>query len=244
MLIPVQELVRVFKVRPNGVLHVGAHLAEEASMYEEYQWEGSSKIYWVESQQALAEELRTRLNSALHDVRCATVWNVSGLKMQFKHTNNSQSSSLLDLHKHSEKYPGIRVDSSYEVITSRLDEICKPGEFDFVTLDIQGAELKALEGMGELLKDVKWIYSEVNKIELYKDCALVGDLDEFLDKLGFRRVATRWAFRSGWGDALWMRNEIIENSLIRTFKSKLKNISIIALYALRYILKKVFTNRD
>lgn len=244
MLIPVHELVRLFNVRPNGVLHVGAHMAEEAAMYEEYGWQGSSKIYWVESQEALADKLRAELDRSVHDVKCATVWNVSGLKLQFKHTNNSQSSSLLDLHMHSEKYPAIKVDSTNEVITSRLDEICKTDKFNFVALDIQGAELKALEGMGDLLKEINWIYSEVNKIELYKDCALIGDLDEFLGKIGFKRVATRWAFRSGWGDALWMRNGLIKNSFTRTFKSKIKNIWIIMLYTIRHILKKIFANRD
>jgi len=244
MLIPVEELVRIFKVQPNGVLHVGAHMAEEAPMYEEYQWQGSSKIYWVESQQALADELSKNLDKSVHDVTCATVWNASGLRLQFKHTNNSQSSSLLDLHLHSQKYPGIIVDHSYEVITTRLDEIFTIGEFDFVALDIQGAELRALEGLGELLKGVKWIYSEVNKVELYKDCALVWDIDKFLGNLGFRRVATRWAFRSGWGDALWMQNELIKNSIIRTLKSKSKNISLITIYTIRYFLKRIIANRD
>jgi FkbM family methyltransferase len=244
VLIPVQELVKVFHVRPNGVLHVGAHLAEEAPMYEEYGWQGSSKIYWVESQQVLAQELRIKLDNSIHDVKCATVWNASGLKLQFKHTNNSQSSSLLDLHIHSEKYPKIKVDNSYEVITSRLDDICQLDKFDFVALDIQGAELKALEGMGELLNEVNWIYSEVNKVELYKDCALITDIDEFLGNLGFKRVATRWAFRSGWGDALWMRNELIEHSITRTLRSKLKNFTLITLYTIRYFARKIFLGRD
>ena len=240
MLIPVDELVSVFKIRPNGILHVGAHLAEEASMYEKFNWQGSSKIYWVESQSDLVAQLSSELDPAIHDVRCATVWDVSGARMEFKHTSNSQSSSLLDLHLHSDKYPGITVDKSYEVITSRLDEMYIEASFDFVALDIQGAELKALEGLGDLIKNVKWIYSEVNKIELYKDCALIGDIDSFLSKNGFKRVATRWAFRSGWGDALWVRNELITEPLIRSLKSKIINIKLIASYTVRYVFKKIF----
>lgn len=239
MLIPVNELVKVFKVRPNGVLHIGAHLAEEAPMYESFNWQGESKIYWVESQSDLAEQISIKLDPNIHDVKCATVWNISGARLQFKHTNNSQSSSLLDLHKHSEKYPGITVDRSYEIITSRLDELYTTANFDFVALDIQGAELKALEGMGNLLENVKWIYSEVNKIELYKDCALIWNLDLFLRNKGFKRVATRWAWRSGWGDALWVRNDLIARSLIPSLTCKIKNAALFIAYTARYILRKI-----
>jgi FkbM family methyltransferase len=243
LLIPVDELVKVFKVVPNGVLHVGAHLAEEAEMYEKHNWQGGSKIYWVESQSDLAKRLAEELDPSIHQVKCATVWNISGSHLQFNHTNNSQSSSLLDLYKHSEKYPGIKVDRSYEVVTSRLDELFPSANFDFVALDIQGAELKALEGMGDLLDDVKWIYSEVNKIELYKDCALIEDLDFFLSKKGFTRVATRWAWRSGWGDALWVRKEFMVNPILPNLKSKTKNVRLILIYSIRYILGRILVKR-
>ena len=243
MLIPVDELVKVFKVKPNGVLHVGAHLAEEAAMYESFQWQGSSKIFWVESQPDLAKRLSLDLDPSIHDVKCATVWNVSGARLQFKHTNNSQSSSLLDLYKHSEKYPGIRVDRSYEVTTSRLDELYTDSNFDFVALDIQGAELKALEGMGHLLENITWIYSEVNKIELYKDCALISDLDLFLSNKGFKRIATRWAWHSGWGDALWVRTELNVNTFMPHLTYKSKNARLFLTYTVRYVFRKIFAKR-
>ena len=243
MLIAVDELVRIFKVAPNGVLHVGAHLAEEAEMYENFNWQGESKIYWVESQSDLVARLAVDLDPSIHQVTCATVWNVSGEHLQFNHTNNSQSSSLLDLFKHSEKYPGITVDRSYEVVTSRIDELFPSANFDFVALDIQGAELKALEGMGDLLNDIKWIYSEVNKIELYRGCALVEDLDLFLSKKGFTRAATRWAWRSGWGDALWVRNDLMVNPILPNLKSKAKNVWLILFYSFRYVVGRIFVKR-
>ena len=244
MLIPVNELVRNFDVRPNGVLHVGAHLAEESSMYEAQGWHGSSRIFWVESQDILVEKLKLNLDSEIHEVYCATAWDVSGVRMQFHHTNNSQSSSVLDLHEHKTKYPSIRVDRSYEVTTSRLDELFRPGQFDFIALDIQGAELHALLGLGELLKGVKWIYSEVNKVELYKNCALIQDLDNYLDSCGFVRVATRWAFRSGWGDALWIRQELVHHKLRRVVRTKSKNFWLFLKYSFRYIAGRLIPFRD
>ena len=73
-----------------------------------------------------------------------------------------------------------------------------------MTLDIQGAELEALTGMGDLLTQVRWIFTEVNRREMYAGIPIVAELDEFLSRKGFRRVVTLWN-PAGWGDALYVR---------------------------------------
>jgi hypothetical protein len=75
---------------------------------------------------------------------------------------------------------------------------------DFLNIDLQGAELKALKGMGEVLRQFKWAYLEVNKAELYKGCALVEDIDMYLLGYGFKRVETKWT-GADWGDALYVK---------------------------------------
>jgi len=45
MLIPVRDLVTVWGVEPRGVLHVGAHEAEEADAYAAAGWQ---PVWWVE----------------------------------------------------------------------------------------------------------------------------------------------------------------------------------------------------
>ena len=64
------------------------------------------------------------------------------------------------------------------VPTVRLDQETN-GSFDFIKVDLQGGELRALKGLGEKIKDVKLIYSET---QLLKDSSEVVD---FLQNNGF-----------------------------------------------------------
>ncbi|TGW15477.1 FkbM family methyltransferase [bacterium NHP-B] len=77
-----------------------------------------------------------------------------------------------------------------------------------MVLDIQGAELMALEGATHTLKDIDAIVTEVSCTELYKGCALIEDLDAFLLNQGFRRVNTIVNMFS-WGDALYVRKQFL-----------------------------------
>jgi FkbM family methyltransferase len=203
MLISVEKLSRIWQVTPNGVLHVGAHKAEEAGEYERYNW---GYTIWVEAQSDLAEEISKKLDPSKNIVINAAIWGESGVKLNFKVSSNSQSSSLLDFGSHQLDYPDVIITSTYDVITTTLAEILTDeSTFDFINLDIQGVELEALKGMGKYLNQAKWIYTEVNKKEVYQGCSKITDIDFFLNNVGFKRVATRWVKRQGWGDALYIR---------------------------------------
>ena len=54
-------------------------------------------------------------------------------------------------------------------------------EYNFLNFDIQGAELKALKGMEEYLNKVDYLYTEVNSNYVYVGCALITELDEYLN---------------------------------------------------------------
>jgi hypothetical protein len=92
------------------------------------------------------------------------------------------------------EHPTISFIKSAEITTSRLDSILPViWQFDFINLDIQGAELRALRGLGERLTNVRWAYLEVNTLRMYRDCALIDEIDTFMDSVGFARIATRAA---------------------------------------------------
>ncbi len=76
--------------------------------------------------------------------------------------------------------------------------------YDFINLDIQGAELKALKGADKILPYIKAIYTEVSTKELYKNCVLLPELDEFLEKNGFKRIIINMT-HNYWGDALYIK---------------------------------------
>ena len=196
---------RIFQVQPQTILHVGAHLGEELDDYIAADW-GSKKRIWVEAQSDLAENLRKKLSSDLDFVVEACVWSVSGEDKIFNNATNSQSSSLLEFAEHSVDYPEITKVSETRMITVRLDDLLSKDEkIELVNLDIQGAELEAIKGLGKLATEVKWIYTEVNWKHMYADCPLITEMDSELEKIGFVRVATKKAFRASWGDALYVK---------------------------------------
>jgi hypothetical protein len=185
------------------VVHVGAHLAEEAADYVKYFW---NPVIWVEAQPSLVAELRNKLDPKTNSIIEAAVWNQSGIELELHVASNSQSTSLLDFGSHQTSYPDITFTKSIKVKTQRLEDLLKDHICpNFINLDLQGVELQALEGLGQLIEKFDYIFVEVNRAEVYKNCTLVDDLDLFLEKHGFSRVTTRWIIGRGWGDALYIR---------------------------------------
>jgi len=202
MLIAPVRLRRFLGVDPHGVLHVGAHLAEEREVYRRA---GFGRVLWVEAQSNLIPLIRESLLGSDDQIFEAAVWSETGVEKKFQITNNSQSSSLFQLAEHLTQYPDIVRSEERIVTTIRLDELIPSSEdFDFVTLDIQGAELEALKGLGERLAGVRWVFTEVNSRMMYEGIPLVEELDRYLQQFGLKRVVTVWN-KAGWGDALYAK---------------------------------------
>jgi FkbM family methyltransferase len=178
-------------------------LAEESRDYNKYAW---GYVVWVEAQGEKVSAIRNQLDPDRNHVIQAVAWSESGKKMDFNFASNGESSSLLDFGTHKTSYPAITFTKKVEIVTIRLDEVL-PTEFggNFLNLDIQGAELEALIGLGAEIARFDWIYTEVNKKEVYINCATVQSLDHYLSTHGFRRVSTRWILSAGWGDALYTK---------------------------------------
>ncbi len=216
----IQKFKRILHVQPNGILHVGAHKAEELQEYEANKFCGKGKIYWVEGQTDLFNELSSRLDRERNVVIQAYAWNLNNEEITFNVTNKTASSSLFNLDQHLVKYPEIYVKEKIKIYTSRLDAVLpKDAKFDYVALDIQGSELKALEGLGRLLDQVKWIYTEVSRERLYENAPLLRDMDDFLFQKGFKRRFTAWDRKANWGDALYIHKSIFKNDLITFVRS-------------------------
>jgi hypothetical protein len=115
----------------------------------------------------------------------------------------------LNLKKHSELYPHINVINEEIVASRTLDDLFsnkyKIKKFNFLNMDIQGAELLALRGAKNILKNIDAIYTEINFQELYEGCALAQDLDTFLKEYNFTRVRTVTPEHPSWGDALYLK---------------------------------------
>jgi len=71
------------------------------------------------------------------------------------------------------------------VTTTRLDDIPEIKGADYIKLDIQGGELKALEGAERLLKGIVFVETEVELVPMYEGQPLFAEVDQELRKRGF-----------------------------------------------------------
>jgi len=195
---------------PRGVFHVGAHECEEKEAYNK-KGITDSYIVWVDGNLDLVNKMKSK---GIPNVYFALVDEVEH-DVQFYITNNGQSSSILEMGSHATKYPNIVVTETRNQRTTTIQNLSMKESIDFTKLnfwnfDIQGAELLALKGAGDLLKHVDALYLEVNTEEVYKNCAQLNEMDDFLKDKGFMRVALSIykngrGIEDGWGDALYMR---------------------------------------
>ena len=210
MIIPMSRLVAEYGVRPKGVLHVGAHLGEEAGAYAEA---GVERVLWVEANPELVGELRARIlpYPGQYAVQAA-VSDVDGGEATLYLATFTMSSSLLPPKDHLAVYPGIHYPRALGVVTTTVDtllleaDLGSPGDFDLLNLDLEGAELLALRGAEGLLPHLKWVYLEVYHREMYEGCGLLPEVDAFLWARGFGRVAMAdEGWDHGFSDALYAR---------------------------------------
>lgn len=207
MLIAWDDLVAKYQIKPSGVLHVGAHMGEEAPIYQRA---GVTNVWWVEANPALIPSLEGVVFAFGHRVIEAAIADKDDLSVSFNVTNNGQSSSLLDLKRHLQVSPEVYQVQKLHLTTKTIDSLVETHSIhgcDFLNMDIQGAELLALKGASKYLKTVQWIYTEINTWELYAGCARVWELDEYLAP-DFVRVETALAGAVGWGDALYIRRPV------------------------------------
>lgn len=207
MLIPLKTLVERFGINPNGVLHVGANVGEEAVQYEEH---GIKKVIWIEANPDIYQTLISNVSNLGH--RCLNFCAGDENKDTVFHVanNNGQSSSVLELGTHRKNHPNVRYTHDIQVSMLRIDTFFSEERLewiegiDFLSMDVQGFELNVLKGMGDLLNQFKYVYAEVNKEEVYQRNALVADVDQYLSKFGFRPRMEKWT-GAKWGDKFYSK---------------------------------------
>ena len=202
MLISLHDLVKKYNIKFKGILHVGAHECEEINDYCMYI--APNMILWIEALEDKVQLCKSRYPNTF--IENAVVSDKVEI-VKFNRSNNGQSSSILELGLHKHFHPHVWYTNSYEVETKMLkDFIYKYNiEYNFLNLDIQGAELKALKGMEEYLPKVDYVYTEVNSDYVYENCCIITELDSYLEKFGLFRVETKWCENFRWGDAFYLR---------------------------------------
>ena len=156
MLIEFNYLAHKYNFRPKGVLHIGANRGEEANAYHNLKAE---KVYWIEALPAMFLKLKGNVSKYPNQYAFNfCVGDEHDKEVVFHVANNdSQSSSLLELGTHKEAHPEVKYSYDVKLKMVRIDKIGLNLEgFDFLNIDLQGAELMALNGMGTELERFKY----------------------------------------------------------------------------------------
>jgi len=201
-----EELVQKYQVKIKGLIHVGAHYGQE---YEIYQKLGIVDLIFFEPLSQNFEILKTYVGEKAKLFQLALGNENKKVKMYIESANNGMSSSILKPQKHLEQYPQIVFDTEEIVEMVRLDDFLSEKEnYNFLTIDVQGYELEVLKGSRETLTSISGILTEVNRDELYENCAQVEQLDDFLNLYDFHRVETNWEGGT-WGDAFYLKKAML-----------------------------------
>ena len=88
---------------------------------------------------------------------------------------------------------------------------------DLVWMDLQGAELKAIQGMGELLKNIKILYTEVEFKPMYLGQPLFGEIDQFLRAHDFR-LHGKFNLSEWFGDAMYVQSGMTCNPIRKSLR--------------------------
>src|SRR5665213_2100681 len=120
--------------RPRGVLHVGAHEAEERHVYRARGW---GPVVWVEMLPEKAESLRTEFARDPENlVLEAACWSTE-IDLPIHRASNGQSSSLLEPSDHLRVHPHVTFLQTGELVrTQRLDRLLpREASFDYISVD-------------------------------------------------------------------------------------------------------------
>lgn len=203
MILDLIKLKEVHQLNLKGVIHIGAHYGNEFSIYNKL---GIDNIIFFEPVKATFRILNQRIGNKAILINKALGNENKLIEMNVETANKGESSSILEPNLHLIQYPWITFDRTELVEMVTLDsELPDVTLYNFIVIDVQGYELEVFKGSSETLKNIDYIMSEVNQVELYKGGVKVDELDSFLVQFGFTRVETKWA-GGNWGDALYIKN--------------------------------------
>lgn len=206
------------QIKLKGVIHVGAHQGEEVESYLQF---GFERIMLIEANPGSYAFLQKKYsNESNITVYHYAVHNFDGfvhLHIHASRSGNTEPSSILPLKKFKEIVKSLDTIKSVRVPAIRLDSLFAQlkvpiSDYNFLSVDVQGAELLVFQGGQNVLRQMDAILSEVNVLEMYEGCALEEDVVRFLEDMNFVHLQSVYhelydesARFPAWGESLFIK---------------------------------------
>lgn len=225
-----KDLINKYNLKIKGIVHVGAHEGAETVNYVS---ENIQNVILIEANPYRFENLKKSIQIGRYCVWCSPLkyefFNEDHAKILKKYitynyaiSDISQGFLKFNLSNHDGgvdslfKINNFGVESSWidykhisqiEVPTTTLDFLIKnKEEYNFLNIDVEGAELLVLKGSEELLKNIDYILLESQDAQRFDGSCLKNEIVNFLKKFKFSLVEY---FDTGkqWGDCFFIKNE-------------------------------------
>jgi FkbM family methyltransferase len=221
-LVDIELLVsKIPNVPINGIVHVGAHTAEEFSVFNSI---NSGSLLLIEANPSICDQLLNKFKDFPNiDIENLAISNKIGDVPFYVHKSRSgsiESSSILPMKDLKEIVTSMTVSDVIKVKTTTLNELLLnnikyvKNRYDLLVIDIQGAEILALEGATEVLQCFKAIIIEVNVIPMYDSGVTEDRIDEILSGYNFVKSFTVYheLYKNedrfvAWGESLYLTKE-------------------------------------
>jgi FkbM family methyltransferase len=169
---------------PKGVLHIGAWDAWEAKQYAHYC--GNNSVF-LEANPNSYSMFKKEIEQFGQKIYNLAAWNVDDLEMKlYCPPSNPDSSSLM------EQNGNVVMTKSITIKTLFERENLNFSEFDLLNIDTEGAELQVLEGIGDEIRNFKYIIIEVS--DLGSD--FERQVNEYIQSKGFEFIKDSTHHRS------------------------------------------------
>ncbi|MDY7005637.1 MAG: FkbM family methyltransferase [Cyanobacteriota bacterium] len=194
-----------------GIIHIGGNQGQEAEFYATH----NKSVIWIEALPQVFELLEKKIAKYPNQQAInALVTDTDGKEYKFNVSNNSVSSSLFEFGDAKDKlYPHLTMVDAARLVGKTLSTIYHEfnidvSKFDFLLLDVQGAELMVLKGAESILHNFKYILTEVSTVNIYKNGVLWDELKAFLNQKGFKETTSETPNKHG--DVLFISEKYVQ----------------------------------
>lgn len=202
-----------------GVIHIGAHKGEEVETYIDL---GFEHIILIEPNpelyQFLIEKFKVYSNIKVFGVAISDCSGVMDFHIHTSQSGSVEPSSLLKMKEFNKIVKTLQTAKTISVPVITLDDFfvenkLNVADYNYINIDVQGAELMAFKGATNILKYIDVVISEVNLIELYENAPLEKDIVIYLKEFEFEKKNVIYhtlydenGTFPAWGECLFLKN--------------------------------------